>query len=288
MFWKLAILATIASASALAWGLWRAQPEDRPSTHVSIDCEPCPEMVLIPAGTFHMGRQLRLRETLASWLAIGALPPLRTVDVEAFALSRTEVTISQWRACVAEQGCSARPLLHHANRDSDHPVTYVTWHDAQDYIRWISTKSRRQYRLPSEAEWEYAARAQTRTPFPWGRSADRTFANFGNEQCAPCSGASAGQDRWIQTAPVAQFPANSFGLHDMHGNVYEWTEDCFSGLKLERVTASAVLTEACSQRVIRGGAWHSDPRRIQSDYRGHNPAGHADDKIGFRVARTVP
>jgi formylglycine-generating enzyme required for sulfatase activity len=259
------------------------QGKDRPF----VDCEACPEMVTISAGTYHMGRQLRKREILKNWVGVAPLPALRTVEVERFALSRTEITFAQWEACVEEGECQHFLPADKRGALGSHPVTHVSWDDAEAYAGWLSRKTGHKYRLPSEAEWEYAARAGTWTPFSWGRAPDRSYANFGKEQCPPCSGETGGRDRWLHTAPVGQFLPNAFGLHDMHGNVYEWTQDCMSQLAPERTTASAVITEDCTQRVIRGGGWHSDARRIQSDYRGHNPPHHRDDKIGFRVARSM-
>ncbi|MFN3744568.1 MAG: formylglycine-generating enzyme family protein [Hyphomicrobiaceae bacterium] len=251
------------------------------------DCAACPQMVPVLGGTFHMGRQLRRREVLLSRLGLAHLPQLRSVDVAPFALSRTEVTFAQWDACVNDGGCGGyRPPDSGWGREA-RPVIHVSWLDAQAYVAWLSRTTGHDYRLPSEAEWEYAARAGTTSPYPWGRLPDRNYANFGKDACPPCDGETGGRDRWLNTAPVAQFPPNALGLHDMHGNVYEWTQDCFAALAPGHVSAAPVITNDCSHRAMRGGGWHSDPRRIQSDYRAHNPPDHRDDKIGFRVARTL-
>jgi formylglycine-generating enzyme required for sulfatase activity len=252
---------------------------------VFTDCENCPEMLPIHGGRFHMGRQLRRREVLLSRLGIRRFPELRTVDVAPFAIGRTEVTFAQWDACVAASGCRGyHPSDRGWGRDA-RPVIHVSWSDAQDYVNFLSHKTKQHYRLPSEAEWEFAARAGTTTPFSWGRRPDRSFANFGKETCPPCLGEIGGRDVWEYTAPVAQFPPNAFGLHDMHGNVYEWTQDCFAGLPTGNASSAPVITEDCERRSIRGGGWHNDPRRIQSDYRGHLPPGLRGDNLGFRVAR---
>lgn len=280
-----AIATTVAICATLYAGWWH-EAGDRRAPMVFADCDACPPMLAMPAGTYHMGRQVRVRDKLIDALPMKELPPLRTVDVAPFALARTEITVGQWEACVWDGACRSLPSSQNDRTDS-HPVTHVSWYDAQDYVRWLSGKTGRSYRLPSEAEWEYAARAGTRTPFSWGRKADRNHANFGKEQCPPCSGETGGRDRWLMTAPVAQFPSNAFGLNDMHGNVYEWTQDCFTGLAAERVSAMPVVAEPCAARVMRGGAWHNDARRIQSDYRAYNPPQHADGVIGFRVARPL-
>jgi formylglycine-generating enzyme required for sulfatase activity len=265
----------------------RPEPGRFSAGEIFADCEGCPQMLPIRGGTFHMGRQLRRREVLLSRVGLAPLPQLRTVEVAPFAIGRTEVTFAQWDACVADGGCGGyRPPDNGWGRDA-RPVIHVSWQDAQAYVSWLSRKTGRDYRLPSEAEWEYAARAGTSTPYFWGRSPDRNYANFGKEECPPCDGETGGRDRWLYTAPVAQFPPNAFGLHDMLGNVYEWKQDCFAALPPGNVSAAPVIANDCSHRAMRGGGWHSDARRIQSDYRAHNPPDHRDEKIGFRVARSL-
>jgi formylglycine-generating enzyme required for sulfatase activity len=264
-----------------------APPDSIRAGELFSDCENCPEMVPAAGGTFHMGRQLRRREVLLSRLGIASVPELRTVDVGPFAIGRTEVTFDQWDACVVDGGCRGyRPSDQGWGRGA-RPAIHVSWYDAQDYVNWLSQKTGQAYRLPSEAEWEFAARAGTTTPFFWGRLPDRNFANFGKDACPPCSGEVGGRDRWEHTAPVAQFPPNAFGLHDMHGNVYEWTQDCFAHLPSGRVTSAPVISEQCVERSVRGGGWHNDTRRVQSDYRAHNRPSDRDDNLGFRVARSL-
>jgi formylglycine-generating enzyme required for sulfatase activity len=122
------------------------------------------------------------------------------------------------------------------------PVINVDWQtDTRAFIRFVNSRASG-YRLPSEAEWEYAARAGTTTTFPWGSSASHEDANYGADQC--CSGFASGRDQWVNTAPVGQFPANSFGLFDMHGNVWEWVEDCYRG-DFSVQTAAAYTTSSC-------------------------------------------
>lgn len=281
-----ALVGCVAISLAFSAAWWITGPTIPVAAKGFSDCDNCPFMLSLPGGTFHMGRQPLRREILLGAFPFVETPPLRTVDVQPFALARTEVTIAQWEVCVLEGACR-RPGAMHADADGNHPVTNISWHDAQDYTRWLSKKTGQRYRLPSDAEWEYAARAGTRTLFHWGQVADRNYANFGKEECPPCYGETGGRDHWVTTAPVAQFLPNKFGFHDMNGNVYEWVEDCLSEVPPERITASPIIKAGCPYRVMRGGGWHSNPRRIESDYRAYNPPSHSDDKIGLRVARAL-
>ncbi len=252
------------------------------------DCDVCPEMLPIEPGVFIMGDQPRRRET---WLAWTGVPqsPRRVVAIERpFALGRTEVTFDQWEACVSDGGCGGRLPEDEGWGRGDRPVIHVSWRDATAYVDWLSDKTGERYRLPTEAEWEYAARAGSRTPYPWGKFPSHNQANFGKPECPPCTGEVGRRDRWINTAPVGSFPPNGFGLHDMNGNVYEWTQDCYvSWLPTVEADGEAVRTERCDARTMRGGAWYSDPRRISSSYRAYNPPEHGDRVIGFRVAKSL-
>jgi formylglycine-generating enzyme required for sulfatase activity len=184
----------------------------------------------------------------------------------------------------------------------------VTWEDALDYVRWLSQRTGHSYRLLTEAEWEYAARAGTTTPYPWGSTATHEYANYGAETC--CSSLASGRDKWEQTSPVGAFPPNAFGLHDMHGNVLQWVQDCFApsytglpadGSAYERVVELKMTgplshmtgTSSCSYRMIRGANWNDPPRMVRSAYRNYGPGPGAtlqdyrSTGVGFRVARTV-
>ena len=155
----------------------------------------------------------------------------------------------------------------------------VSWEDAQGYVRWLSRKTGEEYRLLSESEWEYVARAGTRTRYWWGDEIGRNRAN-----CDGCG--SRWEDR--QTAPVGSFSANGFGLHDVHGNVWEWVEDCwnesYAGAPRD---GSAWESGECGRRVLRGGSWYNNLRYLRSAFRGRNSAGNRYMFIGFRVARTL-
>jgi len=168
------------------------------------------------------------------------------------------------------------------------------WGDAQDYVHWLSQRTGKPYRLLSEAEWEYAVRAGFTTTFPWGAKASHKFANYGADAC--CGPLALGRDKWLFTSPVGPFPANAFGLYDMHGNVFQWVQDChsssYAGLPAD---GSANDNPKCAVRVGRGGVFGDRPGQMRSAARNYAPP---DDKTsiadyrssGFdiRVARSLP
>lgn len=219
------------------------------------DCARCPELVWLPQGEFVMGE------------ATAATAPRSVVTIRyKLAVGRFEVTFAEWDACVAAGGCRRRP--HDAGWGRGwQPVINVSWADAQQYVGWLSRSTNRRYRLLTEAEWEYAARAGTDVRYWWGDQASRGDAN-----CADCGSKWDGR----QAAPVGRFAPNPFGLHDMHGNVSEWVEDCYR----ERCSGSA------DTRVVRGGAWYGSSRSTRSTSRTSAASDYSDNGIGFRVART--
>ena len=175
------------------------------------DCDSCPEMVVVPPGSFRMGDLHR-----GGYFSEKLIHAVR-ID-HAFAVGKFEVTFDEWAACVSDGGCNGyRPDDLGWGR-SDRPVFHISWQDAKTYVKWLSRKTGKKYRLLSEAEWEYAARATSQTMFPWGNSIGSGYAN--------CDGCGSVWDDDL-TAPVGSFAPNAFGLHDMHGNVYEWVEDCW-------------------------------------------------------------
>ena len=234
-------------------------------------CDFCPEMVVIPAGTFTMGSPPD---------EVGHRPdegPQREVRVQRFALARTEVTFAQYDACVDAGGCADRPDDEGWGR-GERPVINVSWKDAQAYVDWLSQATGENYRLPSEAEWEYAARAGTTTRFAFGEELSPSQVNFGG--------------KIGRTWEVGSGAANDWSLFDMHGNVWEWVEDCwhrsYEGAPRD---GSAWLQKNrggdCSRRVLRGGSWVNPPGHLRfADRGGHVPV-FRDDKFGFRVARTL-
>jgi len=223
-------------------------------------------MMVIPSGSFRMGSPAG---------EAGRDPdegPQRQVTVRApLAVGRFEVTFTEWDACVAAGGCSHRPGDEGWGR-GNRPVINVSWNDAQQYVGWLSRRTGQRYRLLTEAEWEYAARAGTTTPWHTGGSIGPSQAVFGPSR----------------TEPVGSRPANRFGLQDMHGNVLEWVEDCYrdSYAGAPREASQAVEGGGCALRVLRGGSWGSDPRDVRAGNRGWDSSGDRYSDAGFRVART--
>ena len=236
-----------------------------------------PEMVVIPAGTFRMGcvsgRDCEDDEF-----------PVHDVTIpQAFEVSVYEVTFAQWDACVAGGGCGGyRPYDEGWGR-GNRPVINVSWEDAQAFVSWLSRYTGEDYRLLSEAEWEYVARAGTETAYGMGDAIRRNQAN--------CTGSrlmreGICRDRWDYTAPVGSFQPNAFGVHDMHGNVGERVEDCWNDSYAGAPSdGSAWLSGDCSRRVLRGGSWGRGPVRLRSASRLASTGGRYNDS-GFRVART--
>ncbi len=238
------------------------------------DCPSCPEMVAVPAGTFTMG---------APASEDGRFEhegPVHPVKIAApFAVGRYEVTFAEWDTCAAAGGCGGyRPGDEGWGR-GDRPAINVSWNDAKAYVRWLSEKTGEPYRLLSEAEWEYAARAGTAARYSWGDGIGRNRAN-----CDGCG------SRWDggSTAPAGSFAANGFGLHDVHGNAGEWVEDCWNdGYAGAPPDGSAWTRDRCSFRVIRGGSWYDKPGDLRSATRAPFDPGVRAFAVGFRVARTL-
>ena len=228
-----------------------------------------PEMVVVPAGTFQMGcvtgRQCRSGER-----------PVHEVRVESFELSKYEVTFAQWDVCVEHGGCRRVEDLGWG-RDN-RPVIHVSWDDAQGYVAWLSKEIGEGYRLPSEAEWEYAARAGTKTVYSWGDERGRRLANCDGCRCAHCGD---------KTSPVGSFPPNPFGLHDMHGNVREWVRDCWNDSYDGAPTDGRAWERGnCSARVARGGSWATEPNISRAATRWSRYPHRDYGDWGFRIART--
>ena len=235
------------------------------------DCNSCPMMVAIPSGQFTMGSNAYRADE----------QPPRTVTIDSpFAIGIYEISNAQWDACVNEGGCDHNPPSAGYADESALPISNVSWDDAQQYIRWLSTKTGQIYRLPSEAEWEYATRGGTDSVYWWG---DTVMA--GQANCKGCG------SRWDnrQPAPIDAFKANPFGLHNVHGNVWEWTTDCwnrsYSGAPTD---ASPWLSGDCLARVLRGGAWKLSPEYLRASRRSKYDKDVRYFLNGFRVARSLP
>ena len=238
------------------------------------DCVECPKMVVIPSGSFRMGSPARERGDRNE-------RPLHRVRIDyQFAVGVYEVTFDEWYACIDGGGCGNYvPGIPDNSWDRENrPVINVSWEDAQSYVRWLSARTGKTYRLLSESEWEYVARAGTETAYSWGDSIGVNRAN-----CRGCGSAWDGE----QPAPVGSFAANAWGVYDMHGNVREWVQDCIKE-DYEDVPAdgSAWKSEDCSKRVLRGGAWYLNPSYLRSADRDWFTTGYRHDSIGFRVARS--
>ena len=250
------------------------------------DCPECPEMVVVPAGSFMMGSPASEagRDTDEG-------PQHRVMIARPFAVGKFEVTFAEWDACVAAGGCKHSPGDAGWGRGK-RPVIDVSWNDiTKEYLPWLSRKTGKTYRLLTEAEWEYAARGVISASAPskrywWGDQASHEYANYGKDQC--CDGHKQGRDQWVNTAPVGQFPANPFGLHDMHGNVWEWVQDCWNANYSDASSdGSAWTTGDCSLRVLRGGSWVNDPQYLHSAIRLRDHPDYRDYDFGFRLARTL-
>lgn len=248
------------------------------------DCDDCPQMVVVPAGSFQMGDADESPSGYADERPGHAVTLARD-----FALGRYEVTFEEWDLCVADGGC--RDYRPHDNGwgGRRRPVMAVSWDDAWTYAAWLSLKTGRQYRLPSEAEWEYAARAGTTTAFSFGAELSPAKANYDARVIWRDSkaGASAGQ-----TMPVDRYDAhaNAFGLSDMHGNVSEWTLDCYTEdyRKIQRNgETGGVRGSGCDFRTVRGGSWADGPWSLRSAWRHPLEPSERHDFVGFRVARRL-
>lgn len=289
----------------------------RPGT-VFQDCPDCPRMVVIPAGQFTMGSPASEAER-----GVDEGPQRQVSIARPFALGRNEVTIAEFRRFADEsgyrteaerdaraQGCSgfiyadplaaglpAQPVTSWRSpgltQADSHPVLCVSWNDAQAYAQWLSKKTGKRYRLPTEAEWEYAARAGSVASRHWGDDptqacrfanvADQSrFQTWGFGQKHECT------DGHYYSSPAGGYAPNRFGLYDMIGNAWEWTEDCwnasYAGAPAE---GAAWLAGDCAQRVSRGGSWSTVPRFARSATRHKNAANHRDNLTGFRLARIV-
>ena len=250
------------------------------------DCGECPEMVIVPAGTFEMGSP---ESEIRAMIKAGAHPylfgfekPQHTVTIGyLLAVGKYEVTFAQWDACVAARGCSPQPKDRWGR--GRHPVMLVSWNDAKEYVAWLSLKTGKGYRLLSEAEWEYVARAGTTTPFHFGPTINSNQANYAGNK--PYLSDELGKYR-RKTVPVGSFPANDFGLHDIYGNVAEWVEDCWHD-SYEGAPADGHAWGECDERVTRGGSWSRSPRYIRSASRNSSLADSRRSTLGFRVVMSL-
>ena len=280
------------------------------------DCHFCPEMVLLPPGSFVMGSSEEEQQWAANnegslWHFTHEAPQHLVRISSPFAMSRYEITRDQFEIFLKETGhtpdqCHTRlrnlSWVPDATKNwenpgftqtANHPVVCVSHADAKAYAHWLSEKTGRQYRLPSEAEWEYAARAGSAAFRYWGSDKSNQLAcRYANVTDAVAYEAYPGnwhpfdcRDGFLNTAPIGTYEANSFGLHDMLGNVREWTADCYSDSYHDVPSdGRAVVFDICQQWVSRGGHWGSLPRDLRSASRSFGaPNGRGDHGTGFRV-----
>lgn len=242
------------------------------------DCDACPQMARIPAGRFTMGAPEAEPARQASE------GPLREVAIaQDFALSAREITFAEWDACVAGGGCREYAPYDQGWGRGARPAVNVSFEDAQNYVRWLSEKTGETYRLPSEAEWEYAARAGTTGPFAFEGTLTPEKANYDSQY--PYVGDPA--EARGQTTPTASFAPNAFGLYDMHGNVWEWTADCWAAALAGAPADGAPRGGTCARRVLKGGAWNTGGWRLRSAHRiGKDQTAREFDN-GFRVVREL-
>lgn len=236
------------------------------SGDVFADCARCPELVTISPGTFEMGSNQPHQK------------PVHTVTIsKGFAIGRFEVTFEEWDACVEDKGCDHKPDDLGWGRGRN-PVLNVSWADATQYVTWLSKTSGRTYRLPSEAEWEYAARARTSGAYWWGENIGANNAN-----CSGCNSSGGGRSR-----PVGSFRANAFGVYDTSGNVAEWVQDCWNdSYKNAPNDGSPRVDGECSLRVLRGGSFDSNSAQVKSAARFRYDTYVPYSGNGFRVVREL-
>ncbi len=229
------------------------------------DCPDCPGLVHIPEGSFTMGQGAREPEAL----------PAHQVKLRGFVLGQFPVTVAEWKLCLAEHGCPDMPRM--AAVEDRTPVHNLSWDDTQQYLAWLSHRSGRKYRLPTESEWEYAARGGTTTRYWWGNEVGVALAN-----CLQCGGR---QDVHVPL-PVDAFKPNAFGLYDMLGGVAQWVGDCwFPNYQGAPADGAARVARGCMQRVLRGGSFRAGRDEIEVTSRGNYDVPVRYIANGFRVAR---
>jgi formylglycine-generating enzyme required for sulfatase activity len=249
------------------------------------DCADCPEMIVVPAGEFMMGSPPSERGRNSD-----EGPQRKVTFAQPLATGKYVVTFAQWDACVAAGGCTHRPGDNDWGRGK-RPVINVSWNDAQQFVGWLAKKTGKPYRLLTEAEWEYAARGSTKAidrqpPFSTGLTINPNQANYdGNFSYG--AGGKTGIYRQ-KTLEVGSFKPNAFGLYDMHGNVWEWVEDCYKDSYAGAPTDGlAVKSSSCKLNILRGGAWNYYPQLLRSAYRYASAPGVRMENAGFRVARSM-
>jgi formylglycine-generating enzyme required for sulfatase activity len=267
------------------------------------DCPTCPLMKVLPAGNFQQG-------TPAGADALTFEMPQHKVTIaHAYAAGVYDVTVGEYSEFVAATGVGANSCATYdgawrvdpsvtwrnaiESQTPSHPVSCVSWQEAKDYAAWLSHTTHQTYRLPSASEWEYAARAGSAAQVPWTTPAEAcSYANVADQTAArhyhgwkvlPCA------DEFVQSAPVGSFKENKFGLYDMLGNVFQWTEDCWTDNYQDApIDGSAQSTGDCNQHELRGGSWFTQPDFVRTSYRNRFDGNYRSTSIGFRLVREIP
>lgn len=288
----LSLAFAVAAATTVLAGSVAAQDKSSAPGSVFRDCPTCPEMVVVPPGQFTMGSTLEESGHLDE-------KPQHTVKIaNAFAASKFEITFEQWDACVADGKCEAASDEGVGRKGI--PAFNVNWADAQAYVTWLAAKTGKKYRLLSESEWEYAARAGTSTAWFWGAAEDSAgstkaceYANthdetgkdahpmyvWSNHKCV---------DGVAEVGPVGKYKPNPFGLHDILGNLREWIQDCHhAGYKDAPADGSAWNEAKCEKRIVRGGAWIDGHSTTRAAYRYPEDPNFRNYQVGFRIARDL-
>lgn len=305
--WATSLIGLVCLAFAAA--LPAADPNGGAPSKEFRDCETCPVMVEIPAGLFRMGFDGGEKDRYEG--------PVRDVTVtHRFALGKFEVTHGQYAAFVRATGRASGPgcnvwieAKQTVERDTsldwrnpgygrppreDEPVACISWEDAEAYVAWLSARTGQRYRLPTEAEWEYAARAGSDTRYPWGDDPELACLHANVYDASASNPAipwapTGCADGYAGVAPVGRFAANALGLHDMIGNVWEWVADCYAmPYPATPVDGSAQLDTGCDRRGTRGGGWRTEIKRQRPSFRGRDPMNLLSQIFGLRVARDLP
>lgn len=262
----------------IVWGVgFATQAQDiqsgLPSGSEFRDCADCPQMVVVPAGSFLMGSPSdeAMREENEG-------PQHRVTIARPFAVGVYEITFAEWDACTADGGCNGHHPFDYGWGRGSQPVVDVSWQDAQAYLTWLSRKNSQHYRLLTEAEWEYAARAGSSTEYYWGTGAGQNNAN-----CKHCGSASDGK----LPVAVGSFAPNAFGLFDMLGNVWEWVEDRYHANYHRVPKDGRAWAGGEAMRVVRGGSWMNEADESRAARRDASAADGCGENSGFRVAREL-
>jgi formylglycine-generating enzyme required for sulfatase activity len=263
-------------AIAAVAGTGQSFRDDRVDGHL---CPLCPEMVVVPAGSFMMGSPADERKRRSDEVQVAV------VIARPFAVGMFAISFAEWDACVDDGGCDGMRPKDGGWGRGDRPVINLSYFDAQIYADWLGHRTGKAYRLLSEAEREYVARAGTNTPFWWGATITSSQANYnGNKTYA---GESPGEDRG-KTVAVSSFKPNSWGLFNVHGNVSEWTEDCWIETNSNNPgDGRANARGDCDRRTVRGGSWINGPEQLRAAARDRRAASKGYDDVGFRVAETL-